>query len=146
MIALACEPPSCDGRELTHWTLDDLAAAAVARDIVKCISAGSIGRFLREADLKPHRTRGWINTPRDEDFDETCQDVCETYRLAPERAAAGVETRSIDAPSSSPWRRASASCARWFRCTAHLLLMFLVVPLGACTLIRPPVRHRSKVA
>lgn len=96
IIALACEPPSRDGRELTHWTLDDLAAEAVARDIVKCISAGSIGRFLREADLKPHRTRGWINTPRDEDFDQKCQDVCDTYRLAPERAAAGVETRSID--------------------------------------------------
>ena len=90
IIALACEPPSRDGRELTHWALDDLAAEAVARDIVKCLSARSIGRFLREADLKPHRTRGWINTPRDEDFDETCQDVCETYRLAPERAAAGV--------------------------------------------------------
>jgi hypothetical protein len=27
---------------------------------------------------------------------ETCQDVCEAYRLAPARAAAGSETRSID--------------------------------------------------
>jgi transposase len=96
IIALACEPPSRDGRELTHWTLDDLAAEAVARNIVEGISAGSIGRFLREADLKPHRTRGWINTPRDELFDEKCQDVCDTYRLAPERAAAGIETHSID--------------------------------------------------
>jgi transposase len=96
IIALACEPPSRDGRELTHWTQADLAAEAVARGIVEDISAGSIGRFLREADLKPHRTRSWINTPRDDQFDEKCQDVCETYRLAPERAAAGIETYSVD--------------------------------------------------
>jgi len=96
IVALACEPPQRDGRELTHWTLSDLAAVAVARGIVETISAGSIGRFLREADLKPHRTRGWINTPRDEHFDAKCHDVCATYRLAPERAAAGIETRRID--------------------------------------------------
>ncbi len=96
ILALACEPPRRDGRELTHWTHADLAAEAVARDIVDAISPDSIGRFLREADLKPHRTRGWINTPRDARFDQKCHDLCETYRLAPQRAAAGIETRSID--------------------------------------------------
>ena len=73
-----------------------MAAEAIARGIVESISPDSIGRFLREADLKPHRTRGWINTPRDEQFDEKCRDVCETYRLAPKRAAVGIETHSID--------------------------------------------------
>jgi len=96
IVALACEVPKRDGRELTHWTHADLAAEAIARGIVESISPDSIGRFLREADLKPHRTRGWINTPRDAQFDQKCHDVCETYRLAPERAAAGIETRSID--------------------------------------------------
>jgi len=95
-LALACEPPKRDGRELTHWTHADLAAEAAARGIVESTSPDSIGRFLREADLKPHRVRGWINTPRDVQFDEKCRDVCETYRLAPERAAAGIQTRSID--------------------------------------------------
>ena len=52
--------------------------------------------FLREVDLKPHRVRGWINTPRDAQFAAKCQDFCETYRLAPERAAAGIETHSVD--------------------------------------------------
>jgi transposase len=96
ILSLACEPPKRDGRELTHWTHADLAAEAVARGIVASISPDSIGRFLREADLKPHRVRGWINTPRNAQSDEKCQDVCETYRLAPERAAAGIETHSID--------------------------------------------------
>ncbi|MBK1620820.1 hypothetical protein CKO42_20780, partial [Lamprobacter modestohalophilus] len=63
ILALACEPPKRDGQELTHWTHADLAAEAIARGIVESISPDSIGRFLREADLKPHRTRGWINTP-----------------------------------------------------------------------------------
>ncbi|MEA3641820.1 MAG: helix-turn-helix domain-containing protein, partial [Lamprobacter sp.] len=96
ILALACEPLKRGERERSHWTHPDLAAEAVARGIVASISPDSIGRFLREADLKPHRTRGWINTPRDAQFDEKCQDVCETDRLAPERAAAGIETHSID--------------------------------------------------
>ncbi|MFE8033865.1 IS630 family transposase, partial [Thiohalocapsa marina] len=62
-----------DGRALTHWTHAELAAEAIARGIVTSISPDSIGRFLREADLKPHRVRGWINTPRDAQFDEKCR-------------------------------------------------------------------------
>ena len=96
IIALACESPSDSGRPFTHWTQATLAAAAAESGIVESISAHSVGRFLREVDLKPHRTRGWINTPRDADFESKCRDVCQTYQLAPERAGAGVETRSID--------------------------------------------------
>ena len=35
-----------------------MAREAVRRGIVETISRGSIGRFLKEADLKPHRVRG----------------------------------------------------------------------------------------
>jgi len=96
LIALACEPAMREGVELARWTYEDLAEEASARGIVESISSHSVGRFLREVDLKPHRVQGWINTPRDGDFAERCRDVCETYRLAPERAADGTETRSID--------------------------------------------------
>jgi len=96
IIALACESPSDSGRPFTHWTQATLAAAAVGSGIVESISAHSVGRLLREVDLKPHRTRGWINTPRDADFESKCRDVCQTYQLAPERAGTGIETRSID--------------------------------------------------
>jgi len=87
---------------LTHWTQATLAAAAVEEAIVEGLSAHSVGRLLREVDLKPQRTRGWINTPRDGDFATRCQDVCQTDRLAPERAAAGIETRSIDEMTGVP--------------------------------------------
>ncbi|MBK1725360.1 helix-turn-helix domain-containing protein, partial [Thiocystis violacea] len=96
IIALACEPAVREGVTLARWTHADLAEEAKARGIVEDISAHSIGRFLREIDLKPHRVQGWINTPRAGDFAKRCRDVCETYRLAPERAAQGIETRSID--------------------------------------------------
>jgi transposase len=96
IIALACEPPSEGGRPFTHWSQATLATAASEEGIVERISPHSVGRFLREIKLKPHRTHGWINTPRDADFAAKCGDVCQTYQLAPERAAAGIETRSID--------------------------------------------------
>jgi transposase len=96
IIALACESPSQSGRPFTHWTQASLATAASESGIVETISAHSVGRFLREVDLKPHRTRGWINTPRDTAFASKCRDICQTYQLAPGRAGAGIETRSID--------------------------------------------------
>lgn len=96
IIALACAPPSEGGRTFTHWTHETLATAVRDEGIVTSISRHSVGRSLREAKVKPHRTRGWTNTPRDADFAANCQYVCETYRLSLERAAAGVETRSID--------------------------------------------------
>jgi len=95
-LALGCEPPRRNELDPAHCRHADLAAAAVARGIVQAVSADSVRRFLREADLKAHRTSGWINTPRDEHFIVKCHDVCETYRLAPEHTAAGIETRSID--------------------------------------------------
>jgi hypothetical protein len=73
-----------------------------ASEIVGSISRHCVGRSLREVKLKPHRIRGWINTPRDGDFAATCADVCQTYQLAPERAAAGIETRSIDEMTGVP--------------------------------------------
>lgn len=76
IIALACEPPSASGRPSTHWPQATLAAAAVEGGVVERISAHSVGRFLREVDLKPHRTRGWIN-PRKAERDSgsaTCRE------------------------------------------------------------------------
>jgi len=96
IIALVCEPPREGGRPFTHRSQATLATAAREEGIVACILRHAIGRFLREIKLKPHRTYGWINTPRDADVTATCGDVCQTYQLAPERAAAGIETRSID--------------------------------------------------
>lgn len=55
-----------------------------------------MGAFLKAADLKPPRTPGWLNAKPDEPVAQKCQDIGATYRLAPERAAAGITTLSID--------------------------------------------------
>ena len=55
--------------------------------------------FLKEADLKPHRSLYWLNHQRDADpevFDDAVKDVCETYREAPGRYEQGVHTVSCD--------------------------------------------------
>jgi transposase len=57
IVALACEPPQRDGRELTQWTHADLAAEAVARGIVAAISPDSIGRFLRHYVAGAHGSK-----------------------------------------------------------------------------------------
>jgi transposase len=96
IVALACEAPQDSGRAITHWTQWEIADEAMKRGIVESISARSIGRFLKEADLKPHRSQYWLEAKPDAQFAEKCQDICETYRLAPVRAAAGIKTASID--------------------------------------------------
>ncbi len=62
IIALACTPPADSGRPVDAWTPRALATEAAKRQIVPSISARSVGRFLRQADLKPHLSRYWLNT------------------------------------------------------------------------------------
>ena len=40
--------------------------------------------------------KGWVDTPRDEDFEIHSADVCDTYRQAIERAEQGIRTISFD--------------------------------------------------
>lgn len=96
IIAVACEDPRESGREITHWSQREVADEAIKRGIVPSISSRSVGRYFKGADLKPHRTRGWLNAKPDEQFEQKLRDICETYRLAPDRAAVGAKTISID--------------------------------------------------
>jgi transposase len=93
---MACDPPAHGERPITRWSHRELADKAVKRGNVAAISPDSVGLFLKEDDLKPHRTHAWLNAKRDEHFTERCHDVCEAYRLAPQRAEAGIETVSLD--------------------------------------------------
>jgi hypothetical protein len=90
---LACEPPGQSGRHFTHWTQEALATAVCEEGIVKRVGPIRSGVFLREVNLKPHRTRGWINTPRDGVFAAKCADVCRTY----------LATLFATRPPETPW-------------------------------------------
>jgi hypothetical protein len=85
IIALACEAPELSGRPITHWTLAELANEAILRGIVPSISPSQIGRYLREAELRPHKSRYWLNTKEKdpEVFQAQVEMVCACYLDAP---------------------------------------------------------------
>ena len=84
LLALACEPPELSGRPISHWTPRELADEAQSRGIVSTIAPRTVGRFLKEVDLKPHLTRYWLNTtPKDQNaFITRIQKVCDLYLQA----------------------------------------------------------------
>jgi transposase len=86
LIALACEPPEKSGRPITHWTGKELAAEAIARGIVDSISPSQVNRYLREAELQPHKSRYWLNTTEKDPelFQAQVEMVCGCYHDAPE--------------------------------------------------------------
>lgn len=99
ILALACEPPERSKRPITHWTNAELRAEAIHRGIVEDISVSQVGKYLREAVLKPHRRKMWINTTEKDPatFQRQVEEVCQTYQEATRRHAEdGTRTVSVD--------------------------------------------------
>jgi transposase len=96
ILALACEPPEQSGRPITHWTNAELAAEATKQGIVPSISASQVGRYLREAELQPHRSRYWLNTKEKDpaQFQAKVEEVCDCYLEAP-RLYAEDDTHTV---------------------------------------------------
>jgi len=44
------------------------------------ISASQVGRILAEADIKPHKVRGWLNRPDDPEFFTRAQAICYLFQ------------------------------------------------------------------
>lgn len=89
ILAVACEPPENSDRPVSQWTRDELREEVIKRGIVENISASQVGRYLREAQLQPHRRKMWINT-REKDpqeFQRKVKAVCDTYQQAAARFA-----------------------------------------------------------
>lgn len=63
LFAMACDPPEVYGYPISHWTARELASAAVQEGVVTQISPRHVGRLLAEADLKPHQSQYWLNSP-----------------------------------------------------------------------------------
>ena len=103
IVALACEPPKLSGRPIDHWTHRELRDEAIKRNIVAAISVSQIGRFLRQAAVRPHRKKMWLNTKEKDPqkFQAEVENVCRTYLEAPAKAAAdGTHTVSVDEATS----------------------------------------------
>jgi len=98
IVAVACEEPPRSARPITHWTPRELADEAIKREIVASISPRNVGRFLDEADLKPHLSRYWLNPEPDEPevFRQEVKTVCDVYHQAPPLHLQGVSIVSTD--------------------------------------------------
>jgi putative transposase len=99
LIALACEPPEKSGRPITQWTGKELAEEAAARGIVASISPSQVNRYLRQAQLQPHKSRYWLNTTETdpEAFRAQVEMVCACYHDAPELCqGTGTFTQLVD--------------------------------------------------
>ncbi len=75
VMSVATSVPQESGRPITEWTNRELAEEVVERNLVDSIHPTTIGRFLAECDLKPHRVRGWMNRKEDPEFDQRASDV-----------------------------------------------------------------------
>lgn len=101
IIAVACEAPEDSGRPVTHWTPTELADEVTQRRIVASISPSTIRELLRQAELKPHQSRYWLNSPEaakdPAGFAQQVQVVCACYQEAkPLYVACHTHTVSVD--------------------------------------------------
>ena len=98
ILAVACEAPEQYGCPVTHWTPRELALAAVQQGIVSQISARTVSRLLEDADLKPHRSRYWLNSsPEDpKAFKAQVHTICELYSQAEQLHEQGMHLVSTD--------------------------------------------------
>lgn len=62
-MAMACRDPMEYGRCISHWTAHELTDELVKQGIVEQISPRQVGRWLAEAELKPHQSRYWLFPP-----------------------------------------------------------------------------------
>jgi len=86
VLAVACEPPEQSGRPVDTWTGRELADELVRRGGVRSISASQVNRYLSQAELRPHRSKYWLNTTEKDPqaFEHQVQAVCRCYQQAPE--------------------------------------------------------------
>lgn len=98
IVAVACERPQDADRPIGHWTHQELAAEVIKRAIVPSISSRQVGRFLAEADLKPHLSRYWLNSNPANPllFALASKMVCDLYAWAPQLHQLGIMVVSTD--------------------------------------------------
>ncbi|MBW4503519.1 MAG: helix-turn-helix domain-containing protein [Scytonema hyalinum WJT4-NPBG1] len=62
-MAMACRDPMEYGRPISHWSAHELASELIKQGIMEQISPRQVGRWLAEAELKPHQSRYWLFPP-----------------------------------------------------------------------------------
>jgi hypothetical protein len=98
IVKIACEPPENYSLPFSRWNHEILRETVIKKKIVKKISASSIGRLLRNADVKPHRSKYWLTSAErgTPEFEPRVAAVVELYTQAEELAKQGINVVSAD--------------------------------------------------
>jgi transposase len=82
VIAIACRAPRDLGVARNTWTHESLREVLVRKGLVRRISTSEVARILSEADLKPHRVKGWCHSS-DPDFQAKMRAIVGLYVRRP---------------------------------------------------------------
>jgi transposase len=98
LIALACEAPEDHGLPINAWTQRELTDTAIKKGIFTTLSARHMGRLLKNLDLKPHRSKYWLNAKEDAQRSEKIEAICQVYQEAAlsSEERPGIVTVSVD--------------------------------------------------
>lgn len=101
VMHLACTKPESINIPLSHWSSRTLAEQIMKMNIIPKISHERVAFFLKKAELKPHRSRYWLNsrTRNSIDYDERIKEICVLYKNAIALHKNGVHVISIDEKS-----------------------------------------------
>ena len=94
---LACSDPAESGLEQIRWSVRALADAAVEQEIVDRIHYTSVALLLRQATLKPHRSRYWKSTVWNAQAVE-CATTRERCDVRPSHASSSTTRETEEAP------------------------------------------------
>lgn len=97
IIKLATEKAVDYGYPISHWSVRELAMEVRKQGIAAGISDRSVGRILDCVDLKPHKSRYWLNAKcKDGEFDARVAEVCKIYQNAQALSALNIKVISVD--------------------------------------------------
>ena len=98
IVKIALQKPTEFERPITNWTARELADEVHKQKIVPGISQRQVQRFLDQADLKPHKSRYWLNPKIDdqEEYERQVKEICALYQNAQELNSKGIHLISTD--------------------------------------------------
>jgi transposase len=140
------QPPQTDAQ----WTHRAIAEHLHATRRIG-ISASQVGRILAEADVKPHRVRGWLDRPDDPGFFTRAQQICRLYQHIPDDTVllsvdekTGIQAKSRKHPTQPA--RAGRVARREFEYVRHGTLSLMAAMNVATGRVHPKIITRNDSA
>jgi transposase len=115
------------------------------------ISTSQVGRILAEADIKPHKARGWLNRPDDPPFFARAQQICHLYQHIPDDSVllsvdekTGIQAKSRKHPTRAA--RPGRPARREFEYVRHGTVSLMAAMNVATGTVHPKIINRNDSA